>query len=258
MLAAAYRQNLLRVAGRCPVLSADAINSYLRARVTAVSRTTVRNERAMLLILWRWAWEEGRVDVAPRGVASIRASRPPTRAWSLVAVRSSVNRASEKNGRLTRKGADLGVFLQCWLLLGYETGARWGDLWSLGSTHLEGDVLRFGQSKTGTPLFRRLSPACVAAVEKMLACSPDGRILGWVCNKRRAMRLMKAHLQECGMPGTSKWLRRSVCTHLEIQERGRGKRFLAHKSDGMADKHYIDWSQIPSEMPMAPTLIGHD
>lgn len=249
-----YSQTIVRTATRCGSLDADTINAYLRARLGKVSRTTVKNERSMLLILWRWAYETHLTDHAPRGVAAVRAARLPIAAWSLDEVRRLVKQAGNHRGKLTRNGADMGAWLECWLVLGYETGARWGDLWAMRDTHVHGHQLRFSMRKTGEPAYRQLSPHCVALVTEMLRKSPDGRILGWVCGKRRAMRVMKSLLAECGLSGTSKWLRRSAATHIEQRQRGQAKAFLGHRSPGMAERHYIDWSQIPSELPTPPQL----
>jgi hypothetical protein len=88
----------------------------------------------------------------------------------------------------------------------------------------------------------------------MLENSPDGSVLGWVCGKRWAMRLMKKLLADCNLEGSSKWLRRSSATHVEMKQRGSAKLFLGHRTQGMADKHYIDWGQVGAAHPQPPEL----
>lgn len=254
IIAPEYRKSLARVAKNCQHLSAKRINQYLDSRLHLVSSTTVKNERAMLLILWRWAYERGLVPTHPRGVAKVRADRTPVQAWTLEQCCTAVKGAAMHSGKKTRNGADRGEFLRCWLLLGYETGARWADIWKFRDKHFDGNQLRYSQNKTGNPINQILSDQCVDSVRRMLARSPDGTVVGWVCGKRRAMRVMKAHLKDCGLRGTSKWLRRSSATHIEMSQPGRARLFLGHKSPGMAERHYIDWAQVRKDIPRPPGL----
>lgn len=148
----------------------------------------------------------------------------------------------------------MGAWLECWLVLGYETGARWGDLWSMRDVDFSGTQLRWSARKNGQPVYRTLTPYCMRLVTEMLRMSPDGRVLGWTCGKRRAMRVMKDLLRECGLSGSSKWLRRSAATHVEQRQRGQATVFLGHRTPGLAERNYIDWSQIPSAIPSPPAL----
>ena len=88
----------------------------------------------------------------------------------------------------------------------------------------------------------------------MLALSPDGRIIGWVCQRRQAMRLMREHLDRCGLDGTSKWLRRSGATHIEMAEPGKATMHLGHRTPTLAAQSYIDWAQVRRITPRTPLL----
>lgn len=216
---------------------------------------TAKNDRSMLLILLRWAYDERIVDEYPRGIAKIKANRPPTRAWTLEQCCTAVKGSHAWRGRKFRSGADKGEFLECWLRLGYSTGARYGDLMKLHRKHFVGNRVYFSQNKTKTPINKSLPQETMQAVAAMLAKSPDGTVLGWACRKRWAMRLMKKLLRDCGLEGTSKWLRRTAATLVEKQAKGTAKIFLGHKTDGVADRNYIDWGQIDQKCPDPPRLI---
>jgi hypothetical protein len=90
----------------------------------------------------------------------------------------------------------------------------------------------------------------------MLAVSPDGTVLGWVCGQRQQMRIMRKFLDDCGVGGSSKWLRRSGATHIEIREPGKARHHLGHRTLDLAAKAYIDWTQVRREMPRTPELAG--
>lgn len=252
----AYQHNVRRLAARCGIVSADNINCYLRLRLKERSTITVRNERVVLLAMWRWAYEAGIVDNAPRGIMRVKARRAPTKAWTQEQLRELLEATKAYDGQTLRSGANKGDFLRAWVLLGYECGARHGDLWRFTDEHLDGDALAWTQGKTGDAIVRLLSPACLQACRKMLAKSKDGTILGWVCKKRQAMRHMRLFIDAAGVSGTSKWLRRSGATHVEMEKPGGGRMHLGHRSVGLFETAYADWSQLRKNTPRAPQLVG--
>ena len=243
-----------RTAGRCRDLSTDRINAYLRKRLETASTSTVRFERTIILALVKYAWERDILKVPIKGVMKIKQRRAPTRAWTIPQVQAAIAGCDSYGSRKLRTGAPLGLFLRTWILIGYETGSRYGDIWSFTAGHLSGDTLRWVQSKTGDGIVKVLSPACREAIAKMLALSPDGRLIGWAVNRRQAMRLMKTHLKSCGLDGTSKWLRRSGATHCEIERPGTGRLHLGHRSVGIFESSYADWGQIRANSPVTPRI----
>jgi integrase len=250
-----YEKHVLRIADQAGRISAERINAYLRERLEKVSSITVRNERTILLQLVKSAYEAGLLKQPVRGVMRVKAKRPATKAWTVEQLRQAIARTEVLAGRKTRRGAPLDLMLKGWLLVGYESGARFGDVWAFDGDHLEGDTLRWTQSKTGDGIVRHLSPACVQACRELLALSPDGRILGWCCGMRQATRHMREHLDGCGIGGTSKWLRRSGATHIEITAPGMAKRHLGHRTPGLAERAYLDWAQLRQNAPQTPCLL---
>lgn len=236
-------------------ITADRINAYLRKRLDQVSTATVKNERTILLSLVKFAYDNGLLKQPVRGVMRVKVRRPATKAWTVDEVKASLAKTADYTGQQLRSGAPVGLWLRTWLLLGYEAGSRFGDLWSFTGEHLDGDVLRWTQAKTGDPIVRLLSPACVQSCRAMLERSPDGRILGWACKRRQAMRRMREHLDACGIGGTSKWLRRSGATHIEIAAPGMARRHLGHRTPGLAETNYLDWGQIRANAPTTPQLL---
>lgn len=244
-----------RVARDCKLLSVEAYNRYLKRRLEQVASVTVHHERIVLLSLWRFAYESSTVHEMPRGIVKIKPSRKPIRAWTLEQCCTAVKSTFQHDKKPMKSGAKWGIFLRCWLLLGYETGARQSDLWRFRKSDFDGNAIHWTQGKTGRPVSKLLSPACAKAVAQMMASSPDGRVLGWACSQDQACTRLKAFLRGIGLEGTSKWLRRSGATHIEMEHPGRGKLHLGHVTVGLAEKHYIDWSQVRRDIPCTPTLL---
>lgn len=250
-----YAANVRRIAARVQAVSAESLNRFLRRRAEERAGTTVRAERSVLLSLWRWAYDAGHVEQAPRGIIKIKGRRAPTRAWTVDQLRTALAATHQHDAVRLKSGASKGLLLRCWMLLGYEAGSRWGDLFSLRADHIDRDTIAWTQSKTGDPVVRSLSPACLAACREMLAASPDGRILGWAVGRRQAMAIMREFLDAVGIGGTSKWLRRSGATHIEMAEPGKATHHLGHRTVGLAATNYIDWSQVRRNAPKTPELV---
>lgn len=255
-VSAHYAANLLRAAGRCGTLSTEAVNVLLRKRLETRSTGTVRSERTMLLCVWKWAFESDLILTPPKGIMRIKNRKPATQAWTVEQLQIAIKSTDRYIGRKTRAGTPLDLMMRTWILLAYESGARFGDVWSFRGDQIDGDVLRWTQSKTGDALAKVLSPACLAAVKQMATTSPDGRIIGWACGRRMAMRRMREHLDACGLKGTSKWLRRSGATHIEMLHPGKASLHLGHRTPTLAAQAYIDWGQVRKTTPVTPQLVS--
>lgn len=184
----------------------------------------------------------------------VRAPQAPVQAWTIAHCRDLVKEASGFSGKVLRNGADLGDFLRCWVLLGYETGARYGDLFAWTRDNIRGTAISWVTRKTGIICTRLLSDDAAIAVKAMLSKSPDGRILGWVASRRYSFRLMRRLLAKAGGSGSGRWLRRSAATHIEMHDPGKAQWFLAHKSPGLAARHYLDQAQLAGNTARPPSI----
>lgn len=251
-----YSNTVRRIARDCRRLEVDAINLYLRKRLEEIKSVTAQHERTILVQLWRFAFEElGVIDTMPRGIVKIKVKHTPIKAWTIGQCCTAVKATFARDKVRIRSGARDGVFLRCWILLGYETGARLSDLWRLRDTDFDGNSVQWSQGKTGNPMAKVLSPACMQAVHAMLEDSPDGTVLDWAMTTTAACTHLKKFLRSMDMTGTSKWLRRSGATHIEMTQPGYARRHLGHRTVGLAEKHYIDWTQVNRELPKTPSLL---
>lgn len=250
-----YASNVRRTAARAGGISVELLNQFLAKRAAEVSGITARAERGILLTLWNWAYDRSLLESGPRGINPVKARRSPTKAWTIPQLRLAIEAAQAKHGHKLRSGADLGEYLLCWILIGYESGARFGDIMSFGRDNLDGDTLAWTQSKTGDAITRTLTPACLDSIDAMLKVSRDGSILGWVTRRRQAQRHMRDLLDSLGIGGSSKWLRRSGATHCEMAQAGSGRLHLGHRSPALFDQAYCDFSQLRTKTPRTPPLV---
>ena len=253
MICPAYESQIRRVAAACGSITVERVNAYLQARSTEVSSLTVKNERGHLLTLWKFGFQTSLLDDMPRGVMSVKVRRQPVKAWTREQLQTLLRHAGTLHSRM-RSGPKKGAFLRAWVLLGYETGARLGDLMAFAECHLDEDSIAWTQSKTGDPMVRMLSPTCRESIAHMLTMSPDGRILGWAATKRQATRIMREAVEGAGLSGTGKWLRRSGATHCEMERPGAGRLHLGHRSPALFEQAYCDWSQMRTRTPVVPEL----
>lgn len=254
-----YEASVHRIAKNCKIISKDNLNNYLKNRLSKVSTITVKTERTILLTLWNYAYENDLISFPPKNIVSIKTKKAPTKAWTIDECKNLISQTYKFSGT-TKTGAPLGVFLRAWLLLGYESGARFGDVFSFTTEHIESNILRWTMSKTGDPMTKILSDSCIDSINQLLSYQKldkkDNRILGWVCGKRRAQLIMQQFLKFCQIGGCSKYLRRSGATHIEINQPGMAKLHLGHRSTGLAEKSYIDYGQIRTRIPQTPQLIS--
>jgi integrase len=229
----------------------EKVNEFLsRLPLAAVTRANIRRE---LLTLWRFAFEHSYTDVPPLRVCRIKATPPPPRAWSLDTLRKLLAAAEEDVRPVSQRCPGLlwRDVLPCWIVVGYDTGLRFSDLLHLhGDNIVNGCVICTAQ-KTGKFTVRAISPAGRECVSRLLEKSRDGTLFRWAVSRRRALRKWKEFLGEQEVVGSSRWLRRSGATYVEINHKGEAQRFLGHSNAALANRHYLDQT-LTMDVPESP------
>lgn len=254
-----YRESLLRTVRKacssgilnvCQLVP-DRVNSFLSGLpLSAVTRGNIRRE---LLTLWRYSYEEGLTEVYPARIRKIRPRAVPVQTWTreeLLALLSCAE-ADERpiSSRFSLRRCDV---LPVWIQMGFETGLRFSDILTLHGDSIRNGCVMTTASKTGKATVRRLSPKANQAVRKLLAQSPDGTLFRWCLPRRRALLLWRKFLDDNGFAGSSKWLRRSAATQVEMQQRGAATVFLQHSNAALAYRSYVDVSQLEGAVGPAP------
>lgn len=250
-----YHQSVLRVAKRCKYMTKEDVNNYIKKRLEKYTTITAKTDRTILLALWKFAYENDIIDHMPKNIVQIKQKKSPTKAWTMDECRNMVQNTFKYDNRKTRSGCSLGLFLRVWILIGYESGARFGDIFNFRHSDIESNILRWTMSKTGDPMTKILSDQCIKYINEIKSYNNTDIILGWVMGKRQALCSMKQFLTDSGLSGSSKFLRRSSATHIEMNNPGYAKLHLGHRTNGLAEKSYLDFGQIRHNTPIAPKLM---
>lgn len=234
-------------------LTPDAVNGWLESlRETGVASITRANERRLLLTLWRFCVDRGYCETSPAQVRRIKVVKRPPQAWSretlcrlLEAAEGDGRRVSDKYSHVRWRD-----ILPVWIAVGFETGIRLGDLLSLRKDSFRNGCLCITASKTGKQEIKRVSGYAQRGINALLAMSPDGSVFRWAVTRRRALVKWRAWLNEQGVAGSSKFLRRSSFTYTELQRPGTAHRFANHSDPTLVWQHYIDKTLLlPPEGP---------
>ena len=256
-----YRESLRRTVRRLEAygiggvrqLAPDRVNKFLVAM--SVGQTTKHNIRRETYTLWRFAFEQGFTDVDPTRLRRIPPARMPVKAWSIEAVQKMLAAAegdtTPVSKRVEHRRCD---FLPAWILVAFDSGLRFSDVLDMRYADVRNGCVSVVAKKTGKPTIRKLSDAALKAI-KNLPKSPDGTMFKWALPRRRAILMWRAFLDKHGFEGSSKWLRRSGATHIEMENPGKGRLHLGHKTPGLAERCYIDWSQVRRDIPSVPALL---
>ena len=229
-------------------------NEFLsRLPLAAVTRANIRRE---LLTLWRFAFEHSYTDVPPLRVCRIKATPPPPRAWSLDTLRQLLAAAEQDARPVTQRCPGLlwKDVLPCWIVVGYDTGLRFSDLLHLHAENIVNGCVICTAKKTGKFTVRAISPVGREYVSRLLDKSSDGTLFRWALARRRALQKWKEFLLEQHVVGSSRWLRRSGATYVEIQRRGEAQRFLGHSNSTLASRHYLDQT-LTKDVPDRPPSL---
>jgi len=220
------------------------------------SDTTVHNMRRELLTLWRYAYLRNLTDRQPGRVRRVAARFAPPEAWGKNELRRMYERAREDITpvSITSKFAVKDV-MPGWLMLGYETAARFTDVYEADQQDFRRECFVKRAAKTGKVMVWQLSAKCLREVEGLLSRSPDGTLFKHCLTRRRAFKMWRGFLDRHNFRGTSRWLRRSAATALEAEEPNAASVLLQHSNPQLVRRHYLDASLLaPAHRP--PKFVG--
>jgi integrase len=234
-------------------LSDDLLNRWITARIAAgISRKTVRTQRGAILTLWRAAEGDRLIDTLPRKVKLVKVPVVNPDAWWPDEVARLLAAAERAPGRFRGAEVSRADYLRAWLLVGYYTLLRPGDMRRLQHANIAPDgAVLLTQAKTGRPVQRLLYADALAAISKIRGKSPLVFPLS-KCTTDRWWKWLKAN---ASVPGSQKWLRRTGATACEIQQPGSAMQALGHKTAGLAYKSYVDARQT-GQRPVTPPRVA--
>jgi integrase len=237
-------------------LHADTANRWLmHLGETGLSKYTIHTYWRHLRAIWYHAFDEGLTEAHPRRVRKIKKPRLANTAWNAAQLVRLLAEADKLVGVSKKSRVPRAAFWRAFLLVGYDTGLRRGDMLRLKTTDVRGrSEFTVVQHKTGWPVVVHLRPETVAAVEATYPPERD-RVFSGYC-QQKVITGLKALVKAAGIPpGGCHMLRRSSATALEMVCPGAATRHLGHLTPDLAMKHYLDHAQLDRAKPMPPALV---
>jgi integrase len=148
------------------------VNQWLAGVAAVKSSATVLGHKRGVTVLWNWL--SGQNLVRPydsRRLRRVTVTTPPPRSWSVDQVRALLEGAATMRQPCNHGTA--AEMLRAWVLLGYESGLRPGDMRRLTPADFTRDVVSITQHKTGNLHSFSITAATRAALEPLIAAGND-------------------------------------------------------------------------------------
>ena len=123
-------------------LTDDLVNSFLLDKQDRGNKPrTVASARTDIMALWRSAVQDGKIDALPRRVRRIKVPREIITAWSLDEMTALVRAAESIESYSTFGTVTIhrGKLLKAYILVGWDTGLRRGDMLRLKRSDIQDD-----------------------------------------------------------------------------------------------------------------------
>ena len=235
-------------------LTVEKIDCYLTQALGHLAPSTVHNHRRMLNTLRRAALRDGLlVDQCTRPLRRVKYALPVVRAWTHAEMLQLLAVAAETPGGTRR--CPYRLLLPAWILVGYSSGLRLGDLLSVCHDQLRGDRLALVLQKTRQPHVAILDASALEAIARLPKCGP--KIFGSLVGRSQILRAMRQLVKRSGLSGSGKFLRRASATYAEIAGMD-ASGHLGHLTPDMK-RRYIDpvlISQLRTPVPSLPLAIA--
>lgn len=259
-----------RFLGREPELhdlSDDIMNDWVGQRLAAKANAlTVRQRRSAILALWRAAFVKGLVSSRPERLRRITKPQQIIVAWTrdeLKKLLEAIAVSTFATKSMPKSSLNKAAFFSTLAQVGYATGLRLGDLLSIEREWIRVDTDGRGylttiQKKTKLQKTSKIDAATMKSVDELMMQQPNRRLI-WPLNCKRPVvyRTWKKLVAKSGIrKGTFRWIRRSGTTHVEQQSPGRGYIHAGHSDSRVTMAHYIDRSQLNSQIVAPESLTG--
>jgi len=251
-----YREQMAVLCRRLPwqmhELDPKRISAYLQAALRKLAPTTVANHRRMLGTLYRRAVKDKLARESSEKICRVKHFYPPVRAWTLDELGRLVCEARKMPGGTIKYPCDYRVLMPAWVLVGYTTGLRRGDMLRIRWDELRGNRLALVMSKTNRQHICVLDDAAMEALKALPRY--DRIIFGTIISRDQIKKVMRRLVTRAGLEGSGKYLRRSSATYAELSGLSATMQ-LGHQTPGMAYRHYVDQvilSDLRKPVPSIP------
>jgi integrase len=231
-------------------LTVEKIDSYLTSALQKLAPSTVHNHRRMLNTLRKAAIRDGLlVDQCTRPIRRVKMIFPEVRAWSHDEIKHLISTAKTLTGNTAY--CPLRVFMPAYIVFAYTSGLRLGDMLAIRYDQIRGHRLSLVLRKTGCTHVVVLTDQALAAIAT-LPRRGSGRIFGDLVSRRQFINHFRTLVRKSGLPGSSKFLRRSSATYAEIN----GIDATGHLGHRTADmkRRYLDQLILSENRRAVPAL----
>lgn len=230
---------------------------------------TTASKRKDLVALWGFAYDERFVRRPPFRIKSPRVPEKVPEGWTLPELRSilaacdalPVPKCDRYRGCF-RPGVPRGAYLRAFALCYLATGLRLSAMLGVRRADVRSDLtftVRWRTQKTRTEEVKQLTPEAWAAIQSLGEheyCLPYGQTKA---QQRRVRSWWKRVLRSAGLDASrgtgAQQLRRTAASFKELQDPGSGRKFLGHKTPGLAEKRYFV-PRILTPGVVAPPVIN--
>ena len=167
-------------------LEAKKVNAWLADLQRQRTNETARCHRQSIIRIWNWLADQDLVNrYDSRRLRRITLAPKIPHAWSMDEVRLLLSAAKLMPGTL-RCGVTASKLMHAWVLVGYESALRPGDIRKLKPEDIGSDgVIRIVQSKTSHPHSCTLSSFAMKAIEPLMA---SGQATLFPCSRNTVRR----------------------------------------------------------------------
>lgn len=248
-----YAEQLTVLCRRLPWTPADLtvakIDAYLSRALGHLAASTVHNHRRMLNTLRKAALEDGLVvDECTRPIRKVKYELPLVRAWTHAEMRQLLAVASEMPGGTLR--CPYKLLLPAWILVGYSSGLRLGDLLSIQHAQLRGNRLALVLRKTRQPHVVVLDEMAIHAIAQLPKCGP--KIFGSLIGRSQILRTLRRLVKRARLEGTGKYLRRASATYAQLSGMD-AQAQLGHLTPSMKAR-YLDMVLLADNRRPVPSI----
>lgn len=233
-------------------LTDEIVVSWLKHRLSKVSRKTVKRDRGAVLTLWRDAYRRKICPVPPGDIPTIKVPRTLPVAYRLEEAQAIMRAAVRLDGLILRTRIKRKDWWLSLLLFLYDTAARPGAVLQMAPADIDLAArtarLRAETSKTGLEQIIRFSEQTADVLRRHYSQSRS-RIWPWPYGRRHLFTEYKRLLVQAGVAGDRShgmyaWRRTCATAVAKVAGIASASRQLGHTSEAMT-RRYID-----------PTLLG--
>ncbi len=249
-------------------LNSDAVNGFImHMRGRGMAPLTIRQYRNSICTFWHLAYQERILDTLPTRVMRIKVPKPAPIAFTVEDMKKLLE-AADKLKWVYKNGIPRKLWWRAFILVMWDTGLRLGDMVGLlapysgrhqynalrwDQVNRKGDLIGFVMNKTGDSLNNKLNPPAMRALDKIREPQRD-IVFEYPHTDTQFYFDFRQIAKAAGVQGTSKYIRRGAATQVEKQQPGSAMAFLGHKTPGLAERNYIDPTQIERVIPTPPIL----